>query len=212
MKNNLLNEISIAVKTFQAKLVKSLVEQALSNNISPTKIIEEGLLPPVYEVSNKIMDGKSNIAEVLIISRTAKAGLSFLGKELDSNSPDNGKNVVLGTVYNDLHDIGKDLVKLSLSTNGFYVIDLGVNVPAEKFIEAAKQYDAKVIACSALLTNTLPEMRNIVRLTRQHLPEVKIMIGGSPVNEDFKDLISADYYSNDLKEMVQFVLSVYQNK
>ena len=105
--------------------------------------------------------------------------------------------VILGTVKGDLHDIGKNLVKIMLEGKGLEVVDLGVDVDAQKFVEEAKIHQAQIICCSALLTTTMPEMKKVVDLVAQEHLNVKVMIGGAPVNQDYCNEIGADYYTDD---------------
>ena len=124
-------------------------------------------------------------------------GIEILKPYLQDTEHQSKGTVILGTVKGDLHDIGKNLVKIMLEGKGLEVVDLGVDVDAQKFVEEAKIHQAQIICCSALLTTTMPEMKKVVDLVAQEHLNVKVMIGGAPVNQDYCNEIGADYYTDD---------------
>ena len=191
-----LNEISELLQKGRAKNVASLVQEALDEGIDAKVILSDALLAGMGIVGEKFKKEEVFVPEVLIAARAMNKGVEVLKPYLqDSDSQGKGK-AILGTVKGDLHDIGKNLVKIMLEGKGIEVIDLGTDVSAETFIEEAKKNDADIICCSALLTTTMPEMKRVVELVKSENLDVKIMIGGAPVNQDFCDEIGADYYTD----------------
>ena len=137
------------------------------------------------------------VPEVLVAARAMNKGIEILKPYLQDTEHQSKGTVILGTVKGDLHDIGKNLVKIMLEGKGLEVVDLGVDVDAQKFVEEAKIHQAQIICCSALLTTTMPEMKKVVDLVAQEHLNVKVMIGGAPVNQDYCNEIGADYYTDD---------------
>lgn len=150
-------------------------------------------------VGEKFKNNEVFVPEVLIAARAMNAGIEILKPHLVSEGVESKGTVVLGTVKGDLHDIGKNLVKMMMEGKGLNVVDLGVDVDADKFVNAAKDNDADIIACSALLTTTMGEMKNVVeKLKEENLSgKIKVMIGGAPVTQNYCDSIGADYYTSD---------------
>ncbi len=206
----LFNDIATSMQRGKVKDVKAQVQQALDAGAKPQDILENALLFAMGIVGEKFKNNQVFVPEVLIAARAMNGGLEILKPYLkDSENTSKGK-LILGTVKGDLHDIGKNLVKIMMEGKGLEVIDLGVDVPAEKFIEAAKEHNVNVIACSALLTTTMGEMKNIVELTRND-PELKdrakIMIGGAPVTQSFCEEIGADIYTEDAATAAEVALA-----
>ena len=137
------------------------------------------------------------VPEVLVAARAMNKVIEILMPYLQDTEHQSKGTVILGTVKGDLHDIGKNLVKIMLEGKGLEVVDLGVDVDAQKFVEEAKIHQAQIICCSALLTTTMPEMKKVVDLVAQEHLNVKVMIGGAPVNQDYCNEIGADYYTDD---------------
>lgn len=200
MANELLNEISTFMQKGRAKNVKELVAQAIEEGIDAKTILDEGLLSAMSIVGAKFKNNEVFVPEVLIAARAMNAGIEELKPYLSEVEEDKVGTVILGTVKGDLHDIGKNLVKIMMEGKGLEVIDIGVDVPAEIFIKKAIEHKASIIACSALLTTTMGEMKNIVNLRKENTeldPRVKVMIGGAPVTQEFCDEIGADLYTAD---------------
>ena len=191
--------ISEALRLGKARAVKGLVQQAIDEGVPAKRILEEGLLDGMGAISDRFKDNMAYVPDVLIAARAMKAGLELLKPLLAESGVEAKGKVVLGTVRGDLHDIGKNLVRMMMEGRGLDVIDLGVDVPAEKFVEVAKDQGAQVIALSALLTTTMGEMKGVVDAVRaQGLGgRMKVMVGGAPVNEDFCRNIGADAYQPD---------------
>ncbi len=194
-----LNEISETLQKGRSKLVKEMVAQALSEGIDPSAILNEGLLAGMSVIGEKFKKNEVFVPEVLVAARAMNMGISVLKPHLiESGVAATGK-VCIGTVLGDLHDIGKNLVKMMMEGKGLEVIDLGTDVAPEKFIEAAKENGCQVICCSALLTTTMDVMADVVKAAEAAgiRDSVKIMIGGAPVSEEFCREIGADCYTVD---------------
>ena len=196
---SILNEISTLLQKGRAPKVKELVEQAVAEGIAPQEILEEGLLSGMSIIGEKFKKNEVFLPEVLIAARAMNAGVEILRPHLISAGVQNRGSVVIGTVKGDMHDIGKNIVKVMLEGKGLEVIDLGVDVPPERFIEQAKEHNVNIICCSALLTTTMNEMKTVVDKAKEAgiQESVKIMIGGAPVTQQFCDSIGADFYTPD---------------
>lgn len=194
---DILQELSTFMQQGRVPKVKELTQQALDEGIPAAKILEEGLLSGMSVVGEKFKNNQVFVPEVLIAARAMNSGTEILKPYLAQSGVKETGTVVLGTVKGDLHDIGKNLVKMMMEGKGLKVIDLGVDVPAEKFISSAKENDADIIACSTLLTTTMHEMKNVVELVKESGLDVKTMIGGAPVTESFRESIGADSYTPD---------------
>lgn len=196
---SILKEISQYLQQGRAKNVKELVQKALDEGIDARTILNEGLLDGMSIIGEKFKNNEVYVPEVLIAARAMYAGMDVLKPVLSSSGVESIGKVVLGTVKGDLHDIGKNLVKMMMEGRGLEVIDLGIDVPPEKFIEAAKEHNAQIIACSALLTTTMTEMKNVVEAAKEAgiRDKVTIMVGGAPVTENFCKSIGADIYEPD---------------
>lgn len=195
----LLGDISINLQQGKAKAVKELVQKAIDEGMDVKTILEEGLLSGMAIIGAKFKNNEVYVPEVLIAARAMNAGSELLKPLLVSSGVKAKGTVVLGTVKGDLHDIGKNLVKMMMEGKGLEVIDLGIDVPAEKFVEKAKEAGAQIIACSALLTTTMPEIKNIVEEVEKSgiRKDVTIMIGGAPVTQAFCESVKADIYTPD---------------
>jgi corrinoid protein of di/trimethylamine methyltransferase len=195
----LLEEISKYLQQGRAKNVKELVQKALDEGIEPTDILNEGLLDGMGIIGEKFKNNEVYVPEVLIAARAMYAGMEIIRPILTETGVESIGKVVIGTVKGDLHDIGKNLVKMMMEGRGLEVIDLGIDVSPERFIEAAKEHDAQIIACSALLTTTMTEMKNVVEAAKEAgiRDQVTIMVGGAPVTDSFCKSIGADIYTAD---------------
>ncbi|WP_024832434.1 cobalamin B12-binding domain-containing protein [Ruminiclostridium josui] len=196
---SILNEISQALQSGKAKVVKELVQKAIDEGLSATEILNSGLLDGMSVIGEKFKNDEIYVPDVLIAARAMNAGTDILKPLLVSSGAKAVGKVVIGTVFGDLHDIGKNLVKMMLEGRGLEVVDLGVNVPAQKFIDMAIQENAQIICCSTLLTTTMPEMEMVVNAAKAAgiREKVTIMIGGAPVNQSYCDKIAADIYTPD---------------
>jgi len=196
---SILEEISKNLQQGKAKTVKELVQQAIDEGMSAKVILEEGLLAGMNIIGVKFKNNEVYVPEVLIAARAMNAGTALLKPLLAEDGVEAKGKVILGTVKGDLHDIGKNLVRMMMEGKGLEVIDLGVDVPTQKFVDTAKETGAQIIACSALLTTTMGEMQNVVDAVKAAgmRDKVKIMIGGAPVTDNFCKQIDADYYTPD---------------
>jgi 5-methyltetrahydrofolate--homocysteine methyltransferase len=194
-----LRKLSEALQEGDMNEVKKLTTQALQEGLPPERILAEGLIAGMDVVGVKFRRNEMYIPEVLIAARAMHAGLSILEPKLAETGAKPVGKVVLGTVKGDLHDIGKNLVGMMLRGAGFKVVDLGIDVPAEKFVEGAKEEGVQILAMSALLSTTMPRLReNIAALHAAGLTgKVKIMVGGAPVTKQYADEIGADGYGAD---------------
>ena len=184
--------------------VKSHVQAALDAGLAPGAILNEGMIAAMSEVGQRYERGEIYVSEMLISARTLQAGLAILKPHLrETNVKATGK-VIIGTVRGDLHDIGKNLVGIMLKGAGFEVVDLGADVHADAFVDAAVAERASIIGMSALLTTTMSVMKDVVDLVaaRGLRSSVKIMVGGAPVSADFAREIGADAYAFDAASAV----------
>lgn len=201
-----INEIYDLILRGKAKLIPAVVEEAIKDGESPDNILNEGMIAAMDAVGAKFTAGDLFVPEMLISARTMKKGVEALKPYMTAESDSGIGKVIIGTVAGDLHDIGKNLVAMMLESSGFEVIDLGVDVSKEKFIEAVQNNpDTKIVCCSALLTTTMPAIRDTVEaLTEANLREnIKIMIGGAPITQKFCDEIGADAYTADAAAAAQ---------
>ena len=195
----LLQEISGKVQAGRAKAAKELVQQAIEEGIPAQQILEEGLLAGLNVIGVKFKNNEVFVPEVLIAARAMNQGVGILKPLLARSETKVSGRVCIGTVKGDLHDIGKNLVKIMLEGKGLDVIDMGVDVAPEAFIQTAIDQDCQVIMCSALLTTTMGVMGDVVAGAEKAgiRDRVKIMVGGAPVTETFCQQIGADAYTPD---------------
>lgn len=196
---SILNEISQFLQQGRAKNVKELVQKALDDGIDAKTVLEEGLLSGMGVVGEKFKNNEVYVPDVLIAARAMNAGTEILKPLLVSSGVKAIGKVVLGTVKGDLHDIGKNLVRMMMEGKGLEVVDLGIDVSAEKFVASARETGAQIIACSALLTTTMGEMKSVVEAAKEAgiRDSVTIMVGGAPVTDNFCKSIGADIYTSD---------------
>lgn len=195
----ILNEISENLQIGKAKIVKELVQKAIDEGIGAETILKEGLLHGMGIIGGKFKNNEVYVPDVLIAARAMNAGSELLKPLLASSGVKATGKVVLGTVAGDLHDIGKNLVRMMMEGKGLEVIDVGVDVSAQKFIDTAIQENAQIIACSALLTTTMGEIENVIKAAEAAgiRNKVTFMIGGAPVTDSFAKKIGADIYTPD---------------
>ena len=195
-----LEEVAAAVEKGKVKIVAGLTQEALDEGFSAAEILNTGMIGAMAVVGEKFKNNEIFVPEMLIAARAMKKGVEVLTPYLKAAGTESKGKLILGTVAGDLHDIGKNLVGMMIEGAGFEVIDLGVDVPAEKFIECMKENpDCKIVALSALLTTTMPAIKSTIdAIVAAGLRDtVKIMIGGAPVTQAFADEIGADGYSED---------------
>jgi len=196
---SILEEISGALQRGKRKEVTQLVSQALDEGVSASAILEEGLLAGMSVIGGKFKNNEVFVPEVLVAARCMNAGSALLKNALAQEGAQSLGTCILGTVKGDLHDIGKNIVRMMVEGKGITVIDLGVDVESEKFVEAAKENNVKLILCSALLTTTMPALKDVIEKFEAAgmRDQVKIMVGGAPVTQSFADSIGADAYTPD---------------
>ena len=195
----ILQDISLKLQAGKAKDVKVLVQQAIDEGIPAKQILEEGLLSGMNVIGEKFKNNEVFVPEVLVAARAMNMGVNLIKPLLaDAGVKASGK-VCIGTVKGDLHDIGKNLVKMMLEGKGLEVVDLGTDVAPETFVQTAREQNCQIICCSALLTTTMGVMGDVVKAAEAAgiRDKVKIMIGGAPVNEAFRAQIGADAYTTD---------------
>ena len=196
---DILLEISENLQRGKAKIVKELVSQAIDQGIPAAEILEKGLMAGMDVVGEKFKNNQVYVPEVLVAARAMNMGTALLKPLLSEGENRSVGKVCIGTVKGDLHDIGKNLVKMMMEGKGLEVVDLGTDVAPETYVETAKEQGCQIICCSALLTTTMSVMGDVVKLAEQEdiRDKVKIMIGGAPVIEDFCCQIGADRYTPD---------------
>lgn len=196
---SIIQEIFEAILVGNANLAKEKVQTALDVNLDPSEILNTGMIAAMAEVGERFEKGDYFVPEMLIAARAMQQGLSILKPHLKQSDLVSQGKVVIGTVKGDLHDIGKNLVSMMLEGAGFELIDLGTDVPAVKFIESVRGNGANVVAMSALLTTTMPQMKTVIgALDEAGLrDQVKVIIGGAPVTESYAQEIGADGYAAD---------------
>lgn len=195
----ILEDISQNLQSGKAKIVKTLVQQAVDEGYAADTILNDGLMAGMSIIGEKFKNNEVFVPEVLVAARAMNMGVNVLKPLLASEGNKSVGKACLGTVLGDLHDIGKNLVKMMLESKGIEVIDLGVDVPPEKFIQTAIDEHCQLICCSALLTTTMGVMKDVVEAAKAAgiRDQVTIMVGGAPVTQAFCDQIGADIYTPD---------------
>jgi 5-methyltetrahydrofolate--homocysteine methyltransferase len=181
------------------EMVTTFVGNDLNEGVPPLEILNTGLIPGMERVGQKFRAAEIYIPEVLMAARAMHAGLDILRPKIAETGAKPAGKIVIGTVKGDLHDIGKNLVAMMFEGLGFQVIDMGVDVPTEKFEEAIKTHEPDILGLSSLLTTTMLEMKNTIQLLKKRgvLDDVKTIVGGAPVTREFADEIGADAYGKD---------------
>ena len=195
----LYEQISEQLQKGKAKVVKTQVQQAIDEGCAPQEILEKGLIAGMNIIGVKFRNNEVFVPEVLVAARAMNMGAALLKPLLAQDGVKASGRVCIGTVQGDLHDIGKNLVKMMMEGKGLEVIDLGTDVSAETFVKTAQEQNCQVICCSALLTTTMSVMADVVKAAEAAgiRDSVKIMIGGAPVSEEFRAQIGADAYTPD---------------
>ena len=191
---------------------KDGVQSALDAGLEPENILSEGMIDAMKEVGKRFEEGEYYVPEMLIAARAMQAALSLLKPHLVKSDVKSAGRVVIGTVRGDLHDIGKNLVALMLEGVGFEIVDLGVDVPPEKFVEAISAGNMEIVALSALLTTTMPNMKTTIEAIQQAglRDKVQIIIGGAPVTQDYANQIGADGYSADASRAASLIKNLME--
>ena len=210
----ILSEIANNVEHGDSAAVKSLLRKALSMNIAPEIILNSGLIKGMEAIGKKFKANEIFIPEVLIASRAMKSAMDAIKPYLSKSEEHLFGKIVLGTVSGDLHDIGKMIVKIALEREGYDIIDIGIDVPKETFLETVQKENPDIVGMSALLTTTMSYMRDVVDTIKSaHLKKnIKIIIGGAPITQSFADEIGADGYAPEAESAVTLVKSLLNNK
>jgi 5-methyltetrahydrofolate--homocysteine methyltransferase len=206
----ILANIRSAVMEGNAGEVESLVKTALDEGMSPKTILDDALIDGMTEVGQLFENGEYFVPEMLVSARAMKTGLAILRPLLIEQSVEPVGRVVIGTVRGDMHDIGKNLVGMMMEGAGFEVDDLGVNVSADQFVDAAVKGKADIIALSALLTTTMPNMSEVIAKLQEtgERGNVKVLVGGAPVTQSFADRIGADGFAADASQAATLARSL----
>ncbi|MFZ5633007.1 MAG: cobalamin B12-binding domain-containing protein [Bacillota bacterium] len=208
---DLYNQLITAVENAEMNAVRSLITRALEQGHQADDLLNKGLIPGIEAVGKKFERDEMFIPEVLMSAKCMQYGINMLKPFFTTNG---GKKLrgrmVIGTVSGDVHDLGKNLVKMMFTANGYDVIDLGINVPPEKFAAAAEEYRPDFLGLSALLTTTMPHMADTVAYLRRNgsAGKYKIMVGGAPVTEEYAREIGADYYAENAIEAVELARKI----
>ena len=204
---DIFEQIAVKVEAGDVGAVESLVNEAMENDMKAEEILSNGLVGGMMSIGVKFKNNTVFIPEVLIAARAMKSGLKLLGPLLAQQKAKAKAKIVVGTVKGDLHDIGKNIVCIMLEGAGFEVIDLGIDVPKEKFIQAIKDEKPDVLGMSALLTTTMGEMKEVIdAVNNANIKNgLKILVGGAPVTKEFADEINADAFAEDAAVAVDIV-------
>ncbi len=197
-KDDVIERLKNAVINYEVDCVKDIAQEVLEKGVNPIQAIDKGLAEGIKVVGKKFGDGEIFLPELIMGAETMKAAMAVLEPALPKGGAarvTEGK-VLIGTVQDDIHEIGKNLVATLLSSNGFEVIDMGVNIPNDDFINKVKEVKPDILALSALMTTTMPHMAEVVKTVSKD-KKIKTMIGGAPVTDDFAKKIGASGYSGD---------------
>ncbi|MBC5735492.1 corrinoid protein [Lawsonibacter faecis] len=206
----LLQQISEAMQSGRAKLVKQYVTQAMEEQIPALEILNDALMTGMGVIGERFKNNEIFVPEVLVAARAMNAGIDLIRPLLAAGGMGSKGTAVIGTVKGDLHDIGKNLVRMMMEGKGIEMIDLGTDVSADRFYEAAMEHHAQLVCCSTLLTTTMAEMANVVSYFDQKgaRDKVKFMVGGAPVTQSFCDAIGADCYTPDAATAAETALEL----
>jgi len=199
-----IEELKVAIENGKAKLVPGLVQAALDEGTAPIDALNT-MISAMDSVGEKFKNGEIFVPEMLVAARAMKKGVDVLKPTLAEDGATNRGKMIMGTVYGDLHDIGKNLVVMMIESAGFEVVDLGVDVPVAKFVEMAADPAVNIVGVSALLTTTMPAMKETVEALNAmpNRAQFKIMVGGAPITQEFADEIGADVYTTDAASAAQ---------
>ena len=209
-----IERIGGAILEGDAEIAMSLVRAALEDGVEPIRIMKDAIVASMDAVGRDFKNGEFYIPDVLMSSRASQAALFAMSDSLEGFTHQPCGTVVVGTVAGDLHDIGKNITALLLECEGFKVIDLGIDVVPERFVEAVKEHKPDVVGLSALLTTTVVEMRYVVEaLDRSGLREItRVYVSGLPVTQDFAESIGADHYCEDARDAIDYVTLIVKEK
>jgi corrinoid protein of di/trimethylamine methyltransferase len=203
-------ELYDAILTGNAKKAEEITKQALEAGVDPSELLGKYMIPAMDKVGHLFECNEYFVPELLISARAMKISLGLLTPKLAAAGAKAAGRVVIGTVQGDLHDIGKNLVASMLEGGGFQVVDLGVDVPPKKFVDAAKEQEGTIVALSALLTTTMTQMRAVIKGLEEAgiRRQTKVMIGGAPITQQYADEIGADGFSDNASSAVSLARSL----
>jgi len=212
--SEVLDQIKRAVMAMKIDETVRLTRQAVDSRVEVLDILNQALIPSLKSVGEKFRKNEIFLPEVMLSARAFQAGFEILKPRLLAGKYSPRAKVVIGTVQGDVHDIGKNIVSALLEGNGYQVVDLRVNVPAQKFIDAVKNESPQILAMSTLLTTTMPEMEKVIKALEAAglRDKVKVIIGGAPVTKEFAQKIKADGYGEDAQEGVEVVNHLIESK
>ncbi|MDQ7095130.1 corrinoid protein [Desulfosporosinus sp. PR] len=188
--------------------VKEITKAMVDEGVNPIEIINEGLIGGMNVVGVRFKNGDMFVPEVLMCAKSMSAGIEIVKPFIAEKDMPNKGNVLIGTVKGDLHDIGKNLVGMMMESNGFKVINLGVDVAPDKFVSAIKEHKPDILAMSALLTTTMLSMKDTIELIKEEGLKVKCIVGGAPISQDFADEIGADGFAPDAASAADLCLKL----
>ena len=205
--NELIEKIKQAVIGMKIAETVRLTQEAVNQGINAQEILSQGLIASLKVVGEKFRRDEIFLPEVMLSAHAFKAAFEILKAILLAGDYSPRAKVVIGTVHGDVHDCGKNIVSALMEGNGYKVIDLGVNVPTQKFIDAVKKEQAPILAMSTLLTTTMPEMEKVIQSLKEAelRDKVKVIIGGAPVRKEYSDKIGADGYGEDAQHGVELI-------
>ncbi len=200
-------QIKRAVVGFETEKVKELVKEILNKGFNPKEVLEQGLIAGMKEVGRLFETKEYYVPEVLLASEAFYAGFELVSPLIAKTETAKKARIVIGVVQGDIHDIGKNIVKVMLEASGYEIIDLGKDVPNEKFIEIVAQQQPQILALSSLMTTTMIQMETVIKLLNRKKirKNVKVIIGGAPINQEYADKIGADGYAQDASGAVKLV-------
>jgi 5-methyltetrahydrofolate--homocysteine methyltransferase len=201
--NELMTHLRETLLAGDLERIRQLTEEALNSGSTPQEILEQGLRPAMEALGDRFSRGEAFLPELLMAAETMKASMEVLQPAIVRTGLTPRATLLLGTVQGDIHDIGKNLVKMMFEGAGYKVIDLDINVKAEKFLEAYRREKPDLVGLSALLTTTIGEMEKVIRLVRGYDPKAKFIVGGAPVTQAFADRVGANGYAPDAGEAVK---------
>ena len=203
----ILDQLKQAIIEMKPGQSQSLAEQALKQGLAPLEILNQAMIPALQVVGERFRKDEIFLPEVMLSARAFKSAFELIKPRLLEGDYQPRAKVVIGTVFGDVHDIGKNIVCALLEGNGYQVIDLGVNVSAEKFISALRDQQAEILGMSTLLTTTMPEMARVIEaLEKEGLRDkVKVIVGGAPVSGEYAQKIGADGYGEDAQQGVEII-------
>lgn len=207
--DEILDQIFDGILDGDAEAVEALVQRALEAGGAPSTILQDCMIPAMREVGVLFEEGEYFVPEMIISARAMKAGLVLLKPLLAESGVKSVGTVIIGTVQGDLHDIGKNLVSMMLEGAGFKVVDLGIDVKTDKFIEAVKTHKPDIVALSALLTTTMPALQTTIEALGQAgvLEDTRVMVGGAPVTPEYAEQIHADGFAADASKAAELARS-----